>query len=97
LTYLRHHRLVFPRRVADEVLELLRAAVVNHSGHRRERAVVRVRKSVQIALCDRCVVSRAGAKESPIAADQRRKRVGYPFDQRSGQALFAHTVTRRTA
>jgi hypothetical protein len=35
--YLRQHRLVVPRRVADEMLKLLRAATLNHGGHRLER------------------------------------------------------------
>src|ERR1700689_2488983 len=37
LADLRHHRLVVPRRAADEMLKLLRAATLNHRGHRLER------------------------------------------------------------
>jgi len=35
---LRHDQLVLPRRVADEMLKLLGAAVFDHVGHRRKRA-----------------------------------------------------------
>jgi len=42
---LRHYRFVIPRRVADEMLKLLRAAVFNHGGHRLERAILRLRQS----------------------------------------------------
>jgi hypothetical protein len=35
---LRHDQLVLPRRVADEMLKLLRAAAFDHIGHRRKRA-----------------------------------------------------------
>ena len=60
---LRHHRLVVPRRVADEMLKLLRAATLNHGGHRLERAVLRLRQSAQISARHRRVVAPAGAKE----------------------------------
>src|SRR6185437_16108996 len=41
---LRDDRPVPPRRVADEVLELLLAALLNHGGHRGERGCLRLRK-----------------------------------------------------
>src|SRR5271170_462571 len=46
---LRDHRLVIPRRVADEMLKLLQTAVLNHGGHRLDRAVLRLRQSAQPA------------------------------------------------
>src|SRR3954451_13526290 len=39
-------RLVPPRRVADEGLERLLAAVLNHGGHRRERGRLRLREAM---------------------------------------------------
>jgi hypothetical protein len=81
LADLRHHRLVAPRRVVDEVLELLRAAMLNHGGHRGERAVRRLRQTVQIASRHRSAVSRAGAKQPAVAGAQGRERLRYPIDQ----------------
>jgi hypothetical protein len=42
---LRYHGPMVPRRVADEVLELLFAAALNHGGHRGECAVLGLRQS----------------------------------------------------
>jgi len=92
---LRHHRLMLPRRVADEVLELLRAPALNHGSHRGERALFRLRQSAQIARCHRRVVARLGPEEPTVPADHDRECVGNAIDQRSGQTSTAHTVTRR--
>ena len=88
-------RLVPPRRVADEVLELLLAAILNHGGHRGERGRLRLRKAMQIALCHRRVVVPAAAEEPAVALDEAGKRIGDAIDQRSAQGSSAHTVTRR--
>jgi hypothetical protein len=77
---LRDDRLVPPRRVADDVLELLRAAVLNHRGHRRERGRLRPRETMQVALCHRCVVVPAAAEEPAIALDEADKRIGDAID-----------------
>jgi hypothetical protein len=77
------HRLVPPRRVADEVLELLLAAILNHSGHRREGRIVRLGQAMQIAPCHRGVVVRAGAKKRAVAVDEARECLRDALDQRS--------------
>ena len=64
-----------PRRVADEVLELLLAAVLNHSGHRGKRGRLRLRQAMQVALGHRRVVVPAGAEEPAVAVDEARKRI----------------------
>ena len=92
---LRDDRLVPPRRVADEVLELLLAAVLNHGGHCSERSLLRLRKAVQVALGHGGVVVPAGAEEPAVAVDEARKRIRDVIDQRSGQRPSAHTLTRR--
>jgi hypothetical protein len=84
-----------PRRVTDEVLELLLAAVLNHVGHRSERGLVCLRKPMQVAPGHRRVVVPAAAEERAIALDEARERIGDAIDQRSGQRSAAHTVTRR--
>ena len=97
LADLRHHRLVVPRRVADEMLELLRAATFNHGGHRRERAILGLRQAMQIAPRHRGVVPRARAEELAVTAGKAPECLRDPLDQRCGQPSSAHTVTRRTA
>jgi hypothetical protein len=92
---LRDDRFVPPRRIADEVLELLLAAVLNHGGHRGERGRLRLREAMQVALGHRRVVVPAGAEERTIAVDEARERIGDAIDQRSSQRSSAHTVTRR--
>lgn len=87
--------LVPPRRVADEMLELLLAAILNHGGHRRERGRLRLGKPVQVALGHRRVVVPAAAEEPAVAVDEARERIGDAIDQRSAQRSSAHTVTRR--
>src|SRR5271165_1000654 len=67
LADLSRHRLVLPGRVADKVLELLRAALVNHGRHRREGTVACLRQSAQIASCHGCAVARPGAEEPAVA------------------------------
>ena len=59
-----HHRLVPPGRVADEVLELLLAALLDHRRHRREGRFLRLREPLQVALGHRRVVPRPRAEES---------------------------------
>ena len=78
-----HHRLVPPRRVADEVLELLLAAILNHGGHRSEGRIVRLRQAMQVAPCHRGVVVRASAKEQAVAVDEARECIRDALDQRS--------------
>ena len=97
LTDLCHHRFMVPWRVADEVLELLRAAAFNHGGHRRERTLLGLRQPVQIAPGHRRAVPRASLKEPAVAAAQGDKCVGDAIHQRSGQRSSAHTVTPRSA
>jgi hypothetical protein len=84
-----------PRRVADEVLEPLLAAVLNHGGHRGERGRLRLCEAMQVALGNRRVVVPAAAEERAVAVDEARERIGDAIDQRSGQGSSAHTVTRR--
>jgi hypothetical protein len=88
-------RFVPPWRVADEVLERLLAAVLNHGGHRGERGRLRLRETMQVALGHRRVVVPAAAEEWAIALDEARERIRDAIDQRSGQRSSAHTVTRR--
>jgi len=61
--YLRDDRLVPPQRVADDVLERLRTAVLNHGGHRGECGRFRLRKPMPVALDHRPVVVPAAAEE----------------------------------
>jgi len=88
-------RFVPSRRVADEMLELLRAAVLNHGGHRGERGRLRLRKAMQVALCHQRVVVSAAAEEPAVAVNEARERIGDAIDQRSAQWSSAHTLTRR--
>ena len=50
-----------PWRVAYEMLELLRAAILNHGGHRFKSAVIGLDQTTQITPLYSRVVSRAGA------------------------------------
>jgi hypothetical protein len=84
-----------PRRVADDVLELLFAAVLNHSSHRGERGRLRLCETMQVALGHRRVVVPVAAEERAVALDEARERIRDAIDQRSGQRSSAHTVTRR--
>src|SRR4029450_8980324 len=77
-----HHRLVPPRRVADEVLELLLAALLNHRRHRREGRFLRLRKPLQVALRHRRVVPRPSAEEPTVTADEAAERHRDALDQR---------------
>jgi len=89
-------RLVPPWRVADEVLELLRAAILNHGSYRGERGCLRLGKTMQIAPGHRRVVVPAAAEEPAVAVEEARERIGNAIDQRSAQRSSAHTVTRRS-
>jgi hypothetical protein len=89
------HRLVPPRGVANEMLELLCATLVNHGGHSSERGLGSLREAMQVALCHRRAVPRPGAKERTVAVDETREGAGDAIDQRCGQPSAAHTVTRR--
>jgi hypothetical protein len=93
LADVRHNRLVVPRRVADEVLELLRAACVNQRCHPSEGTVFRLRQSPQVTPCHRRAVARLGPEEPAMAVDEGRKGVRDSLDQRSGQLSSGHTVT----
>jgi hypothetical protein len=88
-------RLVPPRRVADEMLELLLATVLNHGGHRGERGCLGLREAMQVALCHQRVVVSTAAEEHAVAVDEAQERIGDAIDQRCGQRSAAHTVTRR--
>jgi hypothetical protein len=66
-------RVVIPRRIADEMLELLRATHVNHGCHRSEGAVFRLRQSAQIAPRHPRAVARLGSEEPAIAVDEGRE------------------------
>jgi hypothetical protein len=81
---LRHHGFVVPRRLADEMLELLRAATLNHGRHRLERAILRLRQPLQIAARHRRVVPRARAEEKAMAVEEGPERRANSFDQRYG-------------
>ena len=59
-----------PWRIADEVLELLLAAVLNHGGYRGERGRLRLREAMQVALGHRRVVVPAAAEERAVALDE---------------------------
>ena len=91
-----HHRLVPPGRVADEVLELLLAALLDHRRHRREGCFLRLREPLQVALRHRRVVPRPGAEEATVTADEAAERHCDILDQRCRQPSAAHTVTRRS-
>ncbi len=90
-----HHRLMPPRRVADEVLELLLAALLDHRRHRREGRFLRLREPLQVALRHRRVVPRPRAEEPTVTADEAAERHRDTLDQRCRQPSAAHTVTRR--
>ena len=90
---LRDDWFVPPRRVADEVLELLLAAIFNHTGHRGKRGCLGLCKPMQVALRHRRIVVPAAAEERAIAVDEARVRISNAIDQRSAQRLSAHTVT----
>jgi hypothetical protein len=77
------------------MLELLRAARVNHGRHRGEGAVVRLRQSAQIARRHSRAVARPGAEKPVVAVDKACESVRDPFDQRCGQISSEHTATRR--
>ena len=93
LADLRHHRLVVPRRAADEMLKLLRAATLNHRGHQLERAILGLRQSAQVSARHRDVVPRAGAKEMAMAVEEHLERLGDSLHHRSGQPSSKNTVT----
>jgi hypothetical protein len=65
LADLRHNRLVIPRRTTDEMLELLRAPLVNQARHPSEGAVLRLRQSPQITPRYRRAVARLVRKNQP--------------------------------
>src|SRR6195952_5261893 len=87
------HWLVSPGRVADEMLKLLLAAILNHGAHHGEGSLVRLGQAMQIAPCHRGVVVRAGAKERAVAVDEVRECIRDALDQRCAQRSSAHTVT----
>jgi len=85
-----------PRRVADEVLKLLRAAVLNHGSHRSERGHRRLRQPMQVTPRHRRVVARAGTKEPTVAVDHGCERFRNPVDQgcgpRSSACSYGHVT-----
>ena len=70
-----------PRRVADDVLELLRAAILNHGSHRGERGRRRLRQAMQVTPGHRRVVVPAAAEEPAVALDEARERIGEAIEQ----------------
>ena len=76
------------------MLELLRAATLNHGSHRGERGR-RLRQAMQVTPGHRRVVVPAAAEEPAVALDEARERIGEALDQRSAQYSSAHTLTRR--
>jgi hypothetical protein len=94
---LHNDRLVVPRRVADEVLELLCAAALNRCGHRGELADLGLHQSTQVAQPPLRSCGGTGAEEWPVARIQGREGICNPLDQRCRQVLSAHAVTRRSA
>ena len=66
------------------MLELLRAAALNHRSHRLERAILSLRKPTQIPAGHRRIVAPAGVEEMPVAVEERRERRANGFDDRSG-------------
>ena len=82
---LRNDRLVVPRRVTDKVLELLRAASLNHGSHRCELADFRLYQSAQVACGNRRAVAGMSAEEPAVAVDQRCESLCKLVDQRCGQ------------
>jgi hypothetical protein len=91
------YRLMPPRRIADEVLELLLAAILNHCGHRCENGLVRPRQAMQVALRHCRIVVPVRAKERAVALDEMYQGNRNLLDQRFAQRSPAHTVTRRIA
>ena len=81
-TNLLDHRLVPPGRVADEALELLLAAVLNHGGHHREGRRCRLRQPLQATLRHDRVVVRAGAEQRAVAVNEAHERIRNAVDQR---------------
>ena len=75
------------------MLKLLRAATLNHRGHRLERAILGLRQSAQVSARHRDVVPRAGAEEMAMAVEEHLERLGDSLHQRSGQPSSKHTVT----
>lgn len=73
-----------PGRVADEMMELLRATLVNYGRHRREGAVRCLRQSAQIASCRRRAVAGLGTEELAVAVYEDDERLRHRTDQRSG-------------
>lgn len=93
LSDLCHHGIVLPRRVADEVLKLLRAAQVNYRRHRGECAVRRLRQSAEITPGHGRAVARTRSEEAAIAVAEARERARDAFDQGCAQTSAGNTVT----
>jgi len=66
------------------MLKLLRAAILNHGGHRLERAILRLRKPAQIPTRDRRIVAPAGAEEMPMTVEEGRELRDDRLHQRYG-------------
>jgi hypothetical protein len=66
------------------MLKLLRAAALNHGGHRLERAVLRLRQPTQISTGHSRVVASARAEEMPMPIQKRRESLADLLDQRYG-------------
>ena len=75
------------------MLELLRAASLNHGGHRFERAILGLRQSTQVTAGHRRAVARAGAEKMAVTVEEGAECLGDPLDQRFGQLSSTHTVT----
>ena len=96
-TDLRQHRFVPPRRMIDEMLKLLSAAIFDDVGHRLERAGGGLRQTLQITLRHRRIVAPARCEQPTIAPQQLPERIRDLFDTRSSKRTSSNTVTRRTA
>ena len=75
------------------MLELLRAAILNHGGHRFERAVLGLGQAAHISPRHDRAVPRARAEKIAMPVEEGAERLGDLLDQRYGQPSSEHTVT----
>jgi hypothetical protein len=90
---LRHHRLVAPRRVADEMLKLLGAPLFHHLSHPGKGAPRRLGQALQIALRHRRIIASTRRKQPAVAVNHATKILGNRLDQRSSRRPPTNTVT----
>ena len=77
------HRLMVPRRVADEMLKPLRASRRDHRRHPLKRTFSGLGQTLQVALRHRRIVARPGGEEAPVPLGKSPKSSGDPLHQRS--------------